>query len=105
MAVYGNVGSGWEKLPPEQWPPNSGKALARAVQKDGVQCGLGSTRLCSALQRADMPKEVGVATEGTLPLLGWVLFPAPYLGTRPGPEAGPRPGEQYHRVPDGGGEA
>lgn len=50
-----------------------------------------------------MPKEVGVATEGTLPLLGWVLFPAPYLGTRPGPEAGPRPGEQYHRVPDGGG--
>lgn len=30
-----------------------------------------------------------MATEGTLPLLGWVLFPAPYLGTRPGPEAGP----------------
>lgn len=46
-----------------------------------------------------------MATEGTLPLLGWVLFLAPYLGTRPGPEAGPCPGEQYHRVPDGGGEA
>lgn len=51
-----------------------------------------------------MPRAVGVATEGTLPLLGWVLFPAPYLGTRPGPEAGPRPGQQYHRVPDGGEE-
>lgn len=62
----------------------------------------------SCLQNAkwqpDMPKEVGVATQGILPLLGWVLFLAPYLGTSPGPEAGPRPGEQCHRVPDGGGE-
>lgn len=47
----------------------------------GVPCALGSIRLCPALQKAkwqpDMPKEVSGTTQGTLPLLGWVLFLAP----------------------------
>lgn len=51
-----------------------------------------------------MPKEAGLAAEGTPPLLYCILFPVPHLGMGPDPKAGPRPGEQCLRVPLGGGE-
>lgn len=105
MGFRGRLWTRWKllgKLRPEQDPP------ALTGQRRGVRCAPGPMRPCPALQRAkwqsDMPKEAGAATQGTLPLLGCVLFLAPYLGTSPGPEAGPRPGEQCHRVPAGGGE-
>lgn len=44
--------------------------------------------------RPGMPKEAGLAAEGTPPLLYCVLFRAPHLGPGPGPKAGPHLGEQ-----------